>query len=232
MQRLSAFVLWARWCAGQHHRIWALPDGVTDNSAAIAAAIAAAQSRGQDVFVPAGQFAYGDLILLDSVALVGTGPESVLVALDWRREAITLSGRAPEVRQVRMTGPTAPERQAAWEATRITVFGATDFAITSVTIEGSAAAGIQTAQGAKGGLLADNRISDTLSDAIHLTDGAHDIRVERNRISRAGDDGIAEVSYVGEASGSSRMTKSLPTTCGAEWCQSSVVGIFCTKTIT
>ena len=42
----------------------ALPDSVTDNSAAIAKAIAAAQSRGQDVFVPAGQFAYGDLILL------------------------------------------------------------------------------------------------------------------------------------------------------------------------
>ena len=134
------------------------------------------------------------LILLGSVALVGTGPGSVLVALDWRREAIFLSGRAPAVRQVRLTGPTAPDRQAAWEATRITVFGATDFAITSVTIEGSAAAGIQTAHGAGGGLIADNRISDTLSDAIHLTDGAHDIRVERNRISRAGDDGIAVVS--------------------------------------
>lgn len=84
-------------------------------------------------------------------------------------------------------------------ATRITVFGATDFAIAGVTIEGSAAAGIQTAQGAGGDLIAENRISDTLSDAIHLTDVAHEIRVERIRISRAGDDGITVVSYIGEA---------------------------------
>ncbi len=128
--------------------------------------------------------------------LVGTAQKAVLMA---HNGIARLYFRVARLRCDRSVWHARPDRRAAWEATRITVFGAMDFAIASMTIEGSAAAGIQTAQGAGGDLIAEKPIRDTLSDAIHLTDGAHNIRVERNLISRAGEDGIAVVSYVEEA---------------------------------
>ena len=170
-------------------------DGHSDDSAAIAAAITAARAQGVAVAVPAGICAYGDLIRLDGVKLLGAGPQSVLHALDWSRQSIFVSGDGVEIRNLTLAGVRAPSRQANWEATRITLFGATNFVIDHITIEGSAAAGIQTADGASRGRITNNRITDTLSDAIHLTDRASHLTVEGNRIEGAGDDGIAVVSY-------------------------------------
>jgi parallel beta-helix repeat protein len=173
----------------------AVCNGSFDNSAAIARAIAAARSQGMAVRVPAGVCAYGDVIRLDGVKLFGLGDSSVLHALDHRREAIFMSGDGAEVRQLKLAGVKAPQREAPWEMTRITLFGARNFVIDDVTIEGSAAAGIQTAQAASNGRITNNRIRDTLADSIHLTDRASYITVENNRIENAGDDGIAVVSY-------------------------------------
>lgn len=173
----------------------AVCDGNFDNSAAIASAIATAKSRGAAVFVPAGVCAYGDVIRLDGVKLYGAGDTSVLHALNWRRQSIFMYGSGAEVRQLKLAGVRAPSRQADWEMTRISLFGATDFVIDRVTIEGSAAAGIQTAQATSRGRITNNSIKDTLSDSIHMTDRASFITVENNRIENAGDDGIAVVSY-------------------------------------
>lgn len=166
-----------------------------NNSAAIAGAIASAKSRGLAVSIPAGTCAYGDVIKLDGVAMYGKGDTSVLHALDWRREAIFMYGSGAQVTQLKLTAVAAPERQAPWEMTRIALFGASNFLIDRVTIEGSAAAGIQTAQGTNNGKITNNTIRNTLADSIHMTDKASYITVENNRIENAGDDGIAVVSY-------------------------------------
>jgi Pectate lyase superfamily protein len=173
----------------------AVCDGRTDNSSAIAGAIAAAKSSSQAVVVPVGVCAYGDLIRLDGVKLVGLGSSSVLHSLNWRRQAIFVYGSGSEIRNLTLTGVSAPGRQADWEMTRITLFGATNFVIDSIAIEGSAAAGIQTAQAANNGRITNSTIRNTLSDAIHMTDRAGNIEVSNNRIENAGDDGIAVVSY-------------------------------------
>jgi parallel beta-helix repeat protein len=147
------------------------------------------------VSVPSGTCAYGDVIRLDGVQIVGNGDASVLWSLNWQRAALFLYGNGAGVRSVKLTGVKAPGRQSPWEMTRITLFGASNFVIDNVTIEGSAAAGIQTAQSTNNGRITNNRISDTLADSIHITDKASYITVENNRIRNAGDDGVAVVSY-------------------------------------
>jgi hypothetical protein len=174
----------------------AVCNGSTDNSTAIANAIASAKSKGVSVVIPAGVCAYGDVIRLDSVKLIGSGDTSVLYALNSSREAIFMYGNGAEVRQVKLSGAKASVRQAAWEATRISLFGAKNFVIDHVTIDGSAAAGIQTAQSTNNGRITYNNIKDTLADSIHMTDKASYITLENNHIENAGDDGIAVVSYV------------------------------------
>ena len=170
-------------------------DGVSDNSPALARALARARELRLPVLVPVGQCAYADVIRVDGATLTGSGPGSVLHALDWRRSAIFMSGQAPVVSHLRLSGAAAPLRQADLEMTRITVSGAAGFVIDHVTIDGAAAAGIQTAEGASHGRITNNVVRNTLSDGIHLTDGANHLLVEGNLVESTGDDGIAVVSY-------------------------------------
>ncbi|MBK0391678.1 right-handed parallel beta-helix repeat-containing protein [Ramlibacter algicola] len=170
-------------------------DGVTDDGPALARALARAKELRVPVLVPERRCAYADVIRVDGTTLAGSGPASVLHALDWRRSAIFMSGHAPRVSNLRLAGAAAPSRQSAWEMTRITLFGANDFVIDHVTIEGAAAAGIQTARGTRRGRITGNVVRNTLSDGIHLTAGASEILVEDNLVEFSGDDGIAVVSY-------------------------------------
>ena len=170
-------------------------DGSFDNSAAIAAAITAAKSKRVAVYVPAGVCAYSDLIRLDGVKLVGAGDTSVLYTLNPSRAAIYMSGSGAEVSLLKLGGRKGTTRQSAWEGTRITLFGATNFVIDKVTIDGAVGAGIQTAWSTNNGRITNSTIKNTLADSIHMTDKASYITVEYNRIENSGDDGIAVVSY-------------------------------------
>ena len=173
----------------------AVCNGSTNNSTAITNAIAAAKAKGVSVVIPSGVCAYGDVINLDGVKLIGYGDASVLYALNTNREAIFMRGSGAEVRSVKLSGIKASTRVAPWEATRITLFGATKFVIDNVTIDGGSAAGIQTAQATNNGTISNNRVIGTLADSIHMTDRASYITVTGNRVENSGDDGIAVVSY-------------------------------------
>jgi len=173
----------------------AVCDGATDNSVAIARGLAEAKAKNLPLVIPTGQCNFSDVIRIDGVKMTGSGASSVLYATNWRRAAIFMSGAAPAVSNVKLTGVAAPSRQAAWEMTKITLFGASDFVIDRVTIEGAPAASIQTAKRATRGRITNNVIRNSLSDSIHMTDGASYITVENNLIEYSGDDGIAVVSY-------------------------------------
>jgi hypothetical protein len=173
----------------------AVADGSTDNLAAINRAISAA-GPGGTVNIPAGKFAYRGVISITGVKLVGAGPSSsILYALDYNNEAIFMYGSGSEVRNLQLTGVISSTRMAAWPTTHITLLGASNFVIDNNYIEGSAAAGIQTAQSANNGRITNNRIRNTNADSIHMTDKASFITVEGNYIENSGDDGIAVVSY-------------------------------------
>src|SRR5688500_9660094 len=69
----------------------AVCDGATDDSPAIAQALAQARKLRLPLRIPARQCAFGDIIRVDGVTLTGTGHGSILHALNWRRSAIFMS---------------------------------------------------------------------------------------------------------------------------------------------
>jgi parallel beta-helix repeat protein len=170
-------------------------DGTTDDAAALRAAIQSAKSKGLPVVLPAATCAYGAVLHLDGVKLIGRGDRSILWALDPFRAAIVLRGSGSEVRNLKLTGVKPTKRHPPLEGARIAPLGASGFVIDNVTIDGSTATGIQTARGATQGTISNNRISNTLGDGIHITGGASYITIVGNVIHDTGDDGIAVVSY-------------------------------------
>jgi hypothetical protein len=173
-------------------------NGSTDNNLAIARGLADAKAKNVPLIIPVGQCNFSDIIRMDGVKLTGSGTGSVLYSTNWQRSAIFMSGASPSVSNVKLTGVPAPSRQAPWEMTRITIFGGTDFVIDHVTIEGSGAAGIQTAQAPTRGRITNNVVRNTLSDSIHITGAASYITIDNNLVEYSGDDGIAVVSYMSE----------------------------------
>lgn len=200
-------------------------DGRTDDSAAIAAAIASAKAKGVPALIPAATCAYAAVINLDGAKLQGSGDASVLWALNTNSEAIFMRGSGAEVRSVKLSGVKGTTRVAPWEATRITLFGATKFVIDNVTIDGGTAAGIQTAQSTNNGTISNNRVIGTLADSIHLTDKASYITVTDNVIENSGDDGIGVVSYTSDGGDTHHITARGNTIRANKWGRNmSVVG--------
>lgn len=173
-------------------------DGSTDDAPAFTAAISAAKKQGVPVVLPAATCAYGAVLTLDGVKLVGRGDASVLWALDPSRAAIFLRGQGAEVRSLKLAGAPPVKRSPKLEQARIVAIGASGFVIDNVTIVGSNGGGIQTSRGASQGTISNNRVSDTLADGIHITGQASYITITDNLVERTGDDGIAVVSYQGD----------------------------------
>jgi parallel beta-helix repeat protein len=173
-------------------------DGATDDAAAITAAIKSAKAKGLPVLLPAATCAYGAVLTLDGVKMIGRGDGSILWALDPSHEVIFMRGSGAEVRNLKLVGVKPTARAAPWEGSRIVPFGASDFIIDNVTIDGSTGTGVQTARAATNGTISNNRISNTLGDGIHITGRASYITIVGNVIEGTGDDGIAVVSYQGD----------------------------------
>ena len=183
-------------------------DGTTDDAKALTAAIGAAKARGLPVLLPAATCAYGSVLHLDGVKLIGRGDASVLWDLNPAQQAIFLRGSGAEVRNLKLTGVRATKRAAPWEGVRIVAFGASDFVIDNVTIDGSTGGGIQTARGATRGVISNNRVRNTLADGIHITGRASHIEITGNVVENSGDDGIAVVSYQRDGGPSHHITAS------------------------
>jgi hypothetical protein len=88
----------------------ALGDGVTDDSPAFVAAIAAAQSRAARIYVPASATSYvlGATLVLDSVTMVGDGAGSILQVGLSSGAGIELAGSGAGLIGLRLLGPGAP----------------------------------------------------------------------------------------------------------------------------
>ena len=85
----------------------ALGDGVTDDRTAFEAAIAAAQTRGSPVYVPASSTPYvlGGSLALSGVALLGDGPGSTLKLALSSGSALQLGGTGARLSRLRLLGP-------------------------------------------------------------------------------------------------------------------------------
>jgi hypothetical protein len=106
----------------------ALGDGITDDSAAFAAAIIAAQSRGARIYVPASATPYliGATLMLDGSTMQGDGAGSVLKAGLPSGAAIELAGTGAALLELRLLGSGAsswPASAAAVDLSAVTMDG-------------------------------------------------------------------------------------------------------------
>jgi len=175
----------------------AVSDGTTNNSTAIANAIASAKSLGLHVLVPAGTWAYGADIELDGVQMDGVGDTSILYALDYTHSAINLRGTGAAVRTMRLTGAVSPTRLSTLDSCHVVAFG-TQFTVSDLLIDGAGSVGVFS-YGGTNGTITNCRVNDTKADSIHMTFASSNITVTGCTIQRSGDDGIAVVSYSNES---------------------------------
>jgi len=171
-------------------------DGVTNNDAAFAAALAAAKSQGKALYVPAGVYAHANLIENDSVDLVGAGLDSVLLATNPLQSSIYLSGSGAKLRELMVSvelGDT--QRKTTPQTTAVLVRpNGSNFVVQNVIIDKAASAGLFI-EGAHDGLVDHVTVVNTLADGIHITFGAYNITVQNCFVRNTGDDCIAVVSY-------------------------------------
>jgi hypothetical protein len=115
-------------------------DGVTDDSAAFDAAIAAAEDRRSPVFVPASPAPYllGSGLVLNGVAMIGEGAGSILKTSVAAGFGLQLAGVSPMLRDLRLLGPAAT----AWPGSPA-----------EVDLEGVALDGVAVALGASDAVL-------------------------------------------------------------------------------
>lgn len=118
----------------------AIGDGITNDSAAFAAAVAAAQGRAALVYVPASPTAYvlGSTLVLDGVAMLGDGAGSVLKVGMATGVGVQLTGSGPSLLHLRVLGPGA----SSWPS-----------APDDVELSGVAVDGVQVASGADDAVL-------------------------------------------------------------------------------
>jgi parallel beta-helix repeat protein len=169
--------------------------GTTD--AALRKAVAAARRSHRPLYFSAGTYTYDSTLPLRGITAYGDGPKSILRATNPSSSAIVLRGRGVNLRDLQVSSPGARTRIGSASAAAVRVDHVLGFSVRNVVIDGAASSGIVVLGGANG-LIAGNTVQNTRADAIHLTDGSHDITVSGNVVRSSGDDMIAVVSYVGE----------------------------------
>ncbi|MFM0151452.1 right-handed parallel beta-helix repeat-containing protein [Paraburkholderia sediminicola] len=172
-------------------------DNVTDDTAAIMAAAAAAKTKSKDLYFPAGNYLHSSLITLDSILAYGNGARTQLIATDTTatnpQHAVVLTGTAPGLRSMRVTTTWASGRQSNDNAASVLVSNADDFEVVGVRTVGSANVGIGL-RGATNGMVNRCRVRTSLADGIAVLDSCSDLTISANLVDSSGDDCISVVS--------------------------------------
>ncbi len=177
----------------------AIPDGAgnspTNNQPALVATVAAAKQENVPVYVPAGVFAYDDVLQLDGVTMIGGGSNSILQSLNPDKSALRLSGDSPALIGCHLQGiatarSSQPHTAGAW------IFHAKQFIVSANRISAMGSVGVFAFRSSQG-TICGNLVSRTLADGIHHTSDSSHIQVINNSIIAPADDQIAVVSYKG-----------------------------------
>ena len=168
--------------------------GTSDS--AIRAAITAAKAQGKALYFSAATYTYTSALYLDGLTAYGDGPSSVLSASNPASSALILRGSGPVLRDLKVTSPNSVSRSQAYIRANVQVDAASNFLIERVMTVEAEQNGIIVHNEADGGTIRNNNVSQTLADAIHITDASENILVTNNTVRDAGDDMIAVVSYL------------------------------------
>ena len=170
-------------------------DGVTDDTLALQGAFDAA-IPGQTLLLPAGKtFRHTGVLTVATNDIVITGG-GTLLATEEETSAVLVTGDRVSINGVTFRMGATTSRWTEYEQMKLRIH-ADGVTVRNVKVDGSAAAGIHVDQSSNF-LIEDVLVMDTRADAIHITYGSHHGRVVRPLCIRAGDDGVAVVSYVND----------------------------------
>lgn len=200
-------------------------DGVTDDTAALQRAFDAAPT-GQAVVLTAGRtYAHSGVLHLRKPWLRVTGAATLLATNEatssvWIEADNVLVDGGLTIRTA-----TTTRRWEAWEQMGVRIVGRTGVVLRSVTVDGSAAAGIYVGNGATKFVVDRVTVQNTRADGIHMTSGANHGLVLAPVVRNSGDDGVAVVSYQQDGVACHDITVVSPTVLGTTWGRGlSVVG--------
>ncbi len=186
----------------------AVGDGRTDDTAAIKRALSA-MTGGQALRFPAGGvFCHAEVLLLSTADVQLLGPGTLLAtneaasALQLGAPNITVDGLTLAIQKTTRRWTTPDQHKL--------VLGPYEgIVVRDVTVTGSAAAGV-FCFGASNFLLQRVQVSNTRADGIHMTGGSSNGLVDSPVLTHTGDDAVAVVSYLNDASSCHTITVTAP----------------------
>lgn len=191
----------------------ARPDDDQDDTAAIQRALDAL-APGEWLTFPRGRYLHSKSLRVKTRDVVLWGEGATLQATNPADQAIWIEADGASVYRFTLTAVTDKRRSAPWES-RIAIFGgskpsrelARNVIRGNRIVEGGAP-GTPLANSSSSAaifvyratrfLVAENTVSRSLSDGIHVTSGSSHGRVLNNTVKETGDDMIAVVSYAGD----------------------------------
>lgn len=198
-------------------------DGVTDDTAALRAALASL-APGDELFLPARRtYRHTDTLRVTTpgVRLAGKG---TLLATDPQRSALIVQADDVTVRDLTLRLGASTPRLGTFDQMKLTVLQADNFLAERVRVDGSAAAGVYL-WGATGFTLRNLDVRNTKADGIHVTGPSRDGVIDRPVVRSSGDDGVAVVSYLQDGEPVRRVSVTSPTVLTTTWGRGlSVVG--------
>jgi Right handed beta helix region len=204
MGRLAAVIIFlffphlasgAHTCTASLTTFGAVPDGVTNNATAIQNTFNYAASHHCIAQIPAGSFAYSGTVTATGVAVHGDGASSILLPTNTANEALILSGNNVSASNFAMRSYATLRLTTPWSG-MIWAYNATNYSIQNILINGSSSIGIMSYNSTRG-TISGNTVENSLADSITQIVGSSSITISGNRILNSGDDGISNVSYVG-----------------------------------
>lgn len=190
----------------------AVPNDNVDDTAAIQRALDSLQS-GEWLVFPAGRYLHSKRLTMKVANTVMWGEGATLHATNASDQAIMLQASGTGVYKFTLTAVTTTRKSTPWES-RIAVFAGSTLLSGNVVrgnrVVESGAPGTPLANSAGSAgifiyhathfLVAENTVSRSLADAIHVTSGSSYGKVLNNTVKQPGDDMVAVVSYIGNAS--------------------------------
>ncbi len=187
-------------------------DDLTDDTAAIQRAINAL-SPGEWLVFPQGRYLHNTSIRVKTPNVVLWSEGATLHATNASNQAMWLEADGASIYNFTLTAVTENRRTTPWES-RIAVFGGSNprRLLKNNVVRGnrliwSGPAGSALANSASSAgifvyhatnfLVAENQVSRSLADGIHVTAGSSNGKVLKNTVTETGDDMIAVVSYLG-----------------------------------
>ncbi|HKX73157.1 MAG TPA: right-handed parallel beta-helix repeat-containing protein [Candidatus Saccharimonadales bacterium] len=170
-------------------------DGSTDDTAAIAGAVAALTS-GSTLYFPGGTYVTSQVLLSGKSNFKITGAGATIRGSNTANAVLRLSTCTFfEVSGLNVHHANASVRNSTGHGMHLS--NCTDYLVAHNTVYGTAAAGIISFTGSRGTVSA-NSVHDTLADGIHHTKGSSSITVTGNNLVNTGDDSLAVVSYLAD----------------------------------